>query len=314
MNVQRMSVVNPEFVKIIDGVLGAEGPVFDNRGNFFMVAPEVEKDGKAAGQIIRVDLFSSQPERTELVCAPSVNGEGGIPAGCQADKEGNLYVADMRLGILHVKPNGEFTQLATADEGGRTMQGCNDCIMDYSGNLWVTAPAGDIAPSPYRRSFEEAFGSIYCLTSDKRIVHLDTGIRFPNGIAVIHNSDSQPIRLIVAETPTRLLWSYDIKGAGVVTNKSVWGKLPDCGCESGPDGMDFDENGNLLVAHWGSGFIEVFGSEGGEPIQRIKCPFDKPSNLHFEPGTSNVYITEHTNHALWKFLWESQGKPQFCEK
>lgn len=34
------------------------------------------------------------------------------------------------------------------------MQGCNDCIFDYEGNLWITAPAGEIAPSPYRRSME----------------------------------------------------------------------------------------------------------------------------------------------------------------
>ena len=34
------------------------------------------------------------------------------------------------------------------------MQGCNDCSFDYDGNLWVTAPAGDIAPKPYRRSSE----------------------------------------------------------------------------------------------------------------------------------------------------------------
>ena len=34
------------------------------------------------------------------------------------------------------------------------MQGCNDCILDFQGNLWVTAPAGPIAPQPYARSFE----------------------------------------------------------------------------------------------------------------------------------------------------------------
>jgi hypothetical protein len=27
--------------------------------------------------------------------------------------------------------------------------------------------------------------------------------------------------------------------------------------------MDFDEAGNLIVAHWGSGHLEVFGPDGG---------------------------------------------------
>jgi hypothetical protein len=40
------------------------------------------------------------------------------------------------------------------DSLNRTMQGCNDCAFDYDGNLWVTAPAGEIAPAEYKRSFE----------------------------------------------------------------------------------------------------------------------------------------------------------------
>lgn len=47
-----------------------------------------------------------------------------------------------------------FFQFCKVDKDGNTMQGCNDCSFDYDGNLWVTAPAGEIAPKPYRRSFE----------------------------------------------------------------------------------------------------------------------------------------------------------------
>ena len=46
-----------------------------------------------------------------MICEPNVDGDGGIPAGCQVDKSGNLYVADMRLGILYVKPDGTFKQV-----------------------------------------------------------------------------------------------------------------------------------------------------------------------------------------------------------
>lgn len=77
--------------------------------------------------------------------------------------------------------------------------------------------------------------------------------------------------------------------------------------------MDFDEEDNLLVSHWGSGHIEVFGPNGGEPHTRIKCPFDKVSNVHFQPGTNTVFVTEHSYHGLWKFSWERKGKPQYCD-
>lgn len=77
--------------------------------------------------------------------------------------------------------------------------------------------------------------------------------------------------------------------------------------------MDFDEEGNLLVANWGSSHIEVFGPNGGDPIYRIKCPFDRPSNLHFKPNTNQVYVTEHDKHAVWMFEWRHRGRKQYCE-
>lgn len=77
--------------------------------------------------------------------------------------------------------------------------------------------------------------------------------------------------------------------------------------------MDFDEENNLLVAHWGSGFLEVFGPEGGSPHTRVKCPFSKVSNLHFKKGTKEVYVTEHDSYGLWKFEWQRPGKLQYCD-
>jgi len=50
-------VISPNFTKIAENIPGAEGPVFDKQGNFYMVAPEkVDKDGNAAGEILKVDL------------------------------------------------------------------------------------------------------------------------------------------------------------------------------------------------------------------------------------------------------------------
>ena len=40
------------------------------------------------------------------------------------------------------------------DRDNKTLQGCNDCIFDYDGNLWVTAPAGNIAPAAFSRSWD----------------------------------------------------------------------------------------------------------------------------------------------------------------
>ena len=51
-----MQTIEGNFTKIVDGLLGAEGPVFSLDGSFYMVVPEVESNGNAAGQIVKVDL------------------------------------------------------------------------------------------------------------------------------------------------------------------------------------------------------------------------------------------------------------------
>ena len=35
------------------------------------------------------------------------------------------------------------------DDNGGAMMGCNDCVFDYHGNLWLTAVGVDIAPAPF---------------------------------------------------------------------------------------------------------------------------------------------------------------------
>ena len=129
------------------------------------------------------------------------------------------------------------------------MQGCNDCAFDNTGNLWITAPAGEIAPAPYKRSFEvliddcymyvymyvtliryrafqAPFGSVYCYTSTGEMKLVSTGYWFPNGIAVQHSKSGQPKLLIVAETKSKTLWSFDIKSNGEIENKRVWATVP----------------------------------------------------------------------------------------
>ena len=118
-----------------------------------------------------------------------------------------------------------------------------------------------------------------------------------------------------------------------VTNKRKWASVPGTH-EGGPDGMDFDcegtvccsvchhgtarlnfvlcATGNLLVANWGGGHLEVY-DPSGKHIQRIKCPFKNPSNLHFKPDTTTVYVTEHEFHAVWSFEWQRKGQPQYCD-
>jgi len=272
-----------DFTLIAEGLPGAEGTVFDLQGRFFMVVPD-------RGLVVQV---SEEGQVTTWA------DTGGIPAGLQCDRENCLWVADMKLGILRLSPQGAMTPIVT-QFGGAPIRGCNDLYFDSQGNLYFTAPAGSSAENPV--------GEIFCRRDNGEVVRLDDGFQFCNGIAV--TADDR--QLIVAETRTKSLWAYDIKRTGVVANRRLWAKLPG-EHDGGPDGIDFDEAGNLLATNIGAGAIEVFAPDGSW-LQRIETPFARPSNLHFGgPDGCWVYVTEHTNNALWKFHWVRRGQPQYCQ-
>ncbi len=68
---------------------------------------------------------------------------------------------------------------------------------------------------------------MYCLTKiGGEVVKVATRFLFPNGLAVQHTDDGRPKLLIVAETPAKTLWAFDIVGPGKVENRRIWGKLP----------------------------------------------------------------------------------------
>lgn len=272
-----------DLIKIIEGQKGAEGPVFDLENNLFMV------NSNSVLHVIEDDFVD------EVITT------GGTPAGLQVDQENNLWCADMELGILMIKNSENKMSLIVSAKSDGPVKGCNDCVFDSHGNLYFTSPEGS--------GIENPVGKVFCLKNNGDLVEIDTGYRFSNGIA-ISKDDS---KLFVAETFTKRIWRYTLKAPGVVISKKLWAKLPGKHY-GGPDGMDFDCQGYLLVANWGGGSIDVFNFSG-KLVERIYTPFRKPSNLHFKLNPSKwVFVTEHTNGGLWKFKWKREGQIQYCER
>jgi gluconolactonase len=267
-----------EFHQITTDVPGSEGPVFDRQGRFFVVSP-------STGRVLQINPQTG--EKREHA------NTGGIPAGLQVDQANHLWVADMKLGILTISPDGHIADAVRMFDH-QPIRGCNDCAFDSLENLYFTAPAGSNA--------QTRVGQVYCRLNHGQVHLLDGGYAFSNGIAV----DADDKRLIVAETFTRSLWAYDLPSAGKVANKRLFAHLPgdDIG---GPDGMDFDSQGNLLVAHWQGASIDVFDPRG-KLIERITLPFASPSNLHFGgPDGQDLYITDLGNGSVWKTRWRYPG-------
>jgi gluconolactonase len=273
-----------QFNRIIEGVSGAEGPVVDLAGRFFVVEPN-------RGRIVEISRDGMLREHAAT---------GGIPAGLQVDRENNLWCADMKLGVLRIEPDGALHHEVTTYQG-QPIRGCNDCYFNSMGDLYFTAPAGSDENNPV--------GQLFCRLNDGAVRELDNGLKFCNGLAVSAD-DSQ---LVVAETCTKQLLIYDLPEPGCATNRR---KLADLPAENsfGPDGMDFDIDGRLLVANFGGASIDVFDL-GGKLLERVMTPFAKVTNVHFQgPKSRTLLVTECTTHGLWTTTWRTTGQLQYCDR
>lgn len=269
------------FRKLADGILGSEGPLVTKDGRIFVVEPRT-------GSIYEI---GAQGEKKLFAQT------GGIPAGLQLHRDGSIWVADMRLGIIRVTLSGEQTDIVRTFEGS-PIRGCNDCAFDSQENLYFTAPEGSNRDNPV--------GELFCRRHRGEVIRLDQGFAFCNGLAL--SADDRT--LIVAETGTKRLHGYTLQAPGEIEEKFLFATLPG-DHKGGPDGIDFDAAGCLIATNFGAGHLEVF-TAAGELTRRVPLPFLKPSNVHFRgPNSSILLITEHENHALWETEWDCTGQMQF---
>jgi gluconolactonase len=270
-------IMNASFELVAKGIAGAEGPVLDRRGRLFCVEPPT-------GKVLEIRDDGTLREHANT---------GGVPAGLQTDSCDDIWVADMKRGILRIDRDGRVHDVVR-DFDDRPIRGCNDLSFDSHGNLYFTAPAGS--------GDQARVGEVFCRLLGGEVIRIDAGFAFCNGIAVAAGD----AMLIVAETFTKMLWAYDLLSPGHAHNKRPFAKLRG-DHRGGPDGIDFDCEGNLLAANWGGSMIEVF-DRNGEPLEQMRTPFDQPSNLHFGGADGRtLWVTEHTNNAVWKTTWRYRG-------
>lgn len=263
-------------------IQGSEGPCVTRDGRVLMVGPN-------EGRVIEVLKDGS----LSILCKT-----GGIPAGLAVDKTGAIWIADMKLGILRLSLEGELHREVEYFEGN-AIRGCNDLTFDSQGNLYFTAPGDSSAENPC--------GEVFCRLVDGEIRRLAQGFAFCNGIAV----DASDRLLLIAETWTKKIIAFDLPEPGVTSDERTWAILPGDHF-GGPDGIDFDLEGNLIATNWGAGTLDVF-SRKGRLTRRIALPFSKPSNVHFEgPRSASLLVTEHDTHSLWSFDYGIPGQVQLA--
>jgi gluconolactonase len=222
----------------------------------------------------------SKPFKTHTIFNTSTSEVTGIPAALAFGPDGCLYVTDEgRRSIVRVTPEGKQSDFISHYQGKR-INGPNDLCFDHDGNLFFTDPWGSSLVKP--------IGSVYGFEwSTKTLIQIHTGLAFPNGILVRDD------RLYAAETYTNMIWTYDVVGPGKAENPVEFCRLPDLKARdlNGPDGMAFDEEGNIYIATYGVGFVYVY-DRTGKLIEGIPIVGTQPTNVCFGgPDHDTLFVT-----------------------
>jgi gluconolactonase len=267
---------------VVSGYDSPEGPAFDRDGNLFFV-------NWLSSSIVRV-----APDGT----AREFANTGGIPAGLAFHRDGTLYVADEGEhlhGVLCVAFDGTITPWVQEYQG-RPLNGANDLVFDQNGVLYFSDPWGS--------SLEQPIGGFYRAFPDGRLEQIDHGLAFPNGVAVAPAGDA----VFLAETWHNRILRYEIKRDGSVGERLVFAHLSG---RPGPDGMAFDESGNLYVAHFGEGRVDVLDPAGAQ-IGQIDVPGKKTTNVAFggHDGTT-VVITDVETASVYRTRLDVRGHRLF---
>src|SRR5258708_8405535 len=187
-----------------------EGPGLDRAGNLYGV-------DLAYGRIFRISskgVFETFAEYD------------GEPNGIAIHKDGRVFVADHKLGIVSFDPKNPKLTPVVSRYHQQGFKGVNDLFFDLRGNLYFTDQGTSDLADPS--------GCVYCLTSERVLRHLPDCIPSPNGLVL----DKTEKTLYVAVTRANAVWRLPFPPDGTAVRIRVQLQLSG---GRGPDRLSLDE-------------------------------------------------------------------------
>jgi gluconolactonase len=272
---------NPVFVKVADSLKFPEGPAWDGKSTVY--ASNCYGDW-----ITRI----SEGIADTFLLAPTKPAAFQKTNGLTFGPDGKLYACDYGMGaILRFSMTGEC-EIYASGFNGQKFNRPNDLAFDPAGNLYFTDPKS------YNPNIRD--GAIYRIDKKTSTVHqVFNGLAFPNGIAFSHDAKS----VFICESARQLILKFKVSTDGSFTDSTEFVRLPG----GDPDGIAFDAQENLYVAHFGAGEI-VIVKPNGSIQSKISTPGKKPSNVEFAgKDLKTLFITECETNCIYTIKTEIPG-------
>lgn len=236
--------------KIADGLVWAEGPVWDRSGKYLLFSdvPNNRVVKWKAGEATSVFLEPSGYHGSK----PFTGREPGSN-GLTFDKEGRLvFCQHGDRSISRLEKNGKLTTLVDKYEGKR-LNSPNDLIYKSNGDLYFTDPPYGLPKTFGDPAKELAFQGVYRLSKDGKLTLLNSEIGAPNGIAF--SPDEK--KLYVSDSATAKWFVFDVLKDGTLSSRKVLfdGSEVSKGRPGAADGMKVDVFGNIFAAAPGGVYI-----------------------------------------------------------
>lgn len=257
------------------GLRFAEGINFGRDGTLYCV--DVEGGG----------VWRMHPGASLQEWAPT-----GGPNGTRFGPDGELYVADYRRkAILRVSTTTGASTVYVDRLDGKPLNGPNDLCFGPDGTLYFSDPFGSSIANP--------IGAVCAVSPQGQTAVVAAGMAFPNGVAVTPDGSA----LIVADTHLGALRRYALT-TGRYDELDALAVLEPAGepdahgeNEAGPDGMVFGADGNLYVAHYGAGAVEVV-SPAGTIVTTLPAGGATPTNVAF--WQDSLYVTDGMSGSVYR--------------
>ncbi|MBM3358015.1 MAG: SMP-30/gluconolactonase/LRE family protein [Betaproteobacteria bacterium] len=200
-----------------------EGPSFDREGNLYIVDTPF-------GRIFRI----SPKQEWKLVVQYD-----GWPNGLKFHKDGRIFIADYKKGILTLDPKTAKIEPVLETAYSEGFKGCNDLHFASNGDLYFTDQG--------QTGIADPTGRVFRLRADGGLDRLCSNVPSPNGITL----STTEKHCYVGVTRSQQVWRLPLMADGSISKTGVAIQLS--GGVAGPDGIEMDEENGLLVCQLGVG-------------------------------------------------------------